>query len=78
VVAEIYKESKLAFSSMKGNRWIELSPRSTCAGDATGVLKTTRTQLEKQAGQNGHSIDTCLKYIQNHTFPHLEHRSTGP
>ena len=43
---QIYKASKLAFSDINRNWRLGLSP---CTGVATGLLKTPRTQLEKQA-----------------------------
>jgi len=60
-------QSKLAFSDVNRNRRFGQSPRSPCAGVATGLLKTPRTQLKKSR-QRWHSIDTCLKHIQNYNF----------
>ena len=60
-------QRQLAFSDINLNRRLGRSPRSPCAGVATGcVVKTPRTQLKKQAKRR--SIDTCLKRIQNHNF----------
>jgi len=63
VVEQTYKASKLAFFDINRNRKLGWSPY---AGVATGLLKTPWTQLKKQA--KWHSIDTCLKHIQNHNF----------
>jgi len=55
VVAYIYKASMLAFSDISRKRRLRLSPRSPCAGVATGLLKTPITQ-RKKTGKN----DTAL------------------
>jgi len=65
VVALIYKASKLAFSDINRYRRLWPSPRSPCAGTATGLLKTPRTQLKNR--QKWHSIDICLKHRSNKT-----------
>jgi len=49
VVAQVYKASKLTFTDINRNRRLGLSPTSRCAGVATVLLKTPRTQLKKQA-----------------------------
>jgi len=49
VVAQIYKASKPAFSDINRNRRLGLNPRIPCAGVDTGLFKTPRTQLKKQA-----------------------------
>jgi len=51
-VEQTYKASKVAFSDINCNRKLGRSPRSPCAGVATGLLKTPQTQLEKQAKNN--------------------------
>jgi len=50
-----YKASKVAFSDINHNRKLRRSPRNPYAG---GVA----------CRQKWHSIDTCLKHIQNHNF----------
>jgi len=69
-VGQIYKASKLAFSDINRNRRLRPSPRSPCAGVATGPLKTPRTQLKKRAKTTQHGYLSKIT-----TFPHLEHRS---
>jgi len=66
MVEQKYKASKLTFSYIKRDRKLGRSPRSPYAGVATGLLKTPRAQLKNS--QKWHSIDTCLKHIQNHNF----------
>jgi len=66
VVEQTYKASKLAFSDIKRYRKLGRSPRSPYAGVVAGLLKTPRTQFKNR--QKWHSIDTCLKHIQNHNF----------
>jgi len=51
-VVQTYKASKHAFSDINRNRKLGRSPY---AGVATGLLKTPRTQLEKQAKMTQHS-----------------------
>jgi len=67
LVAQIYKASKLVFSDIYRIRRLGLSPRSSCAGVVTGLLKLSRKQLWKNR-QIWHSNNTCLKHIQNHNF----------
>jgi len=55
-------QSKLAFSDINCNRRLGLSPRSPCAGVATGLLKTPITQ-HKKTGKN----DTALMSVLTHT-----------
>jgi len=40
--------------------------REPVSGVATALLKTPRTQLKNR--QKWHSLDICLKHIQNHNF----------
>jgi len=54
MVAQTYKASKLAFFDINRNRRLGQSPRSPYAGVATGLLKTSRTQLKKQAKMTQH------------------------
>jgi len=49
VVAQIYKATKLAFSNINRIRGLGLRPRSPCAGVGSGLWKTPKTQLKKQA-----------------------------
>jgi len=53
-VEQTYKASKLAFSDINCNQKLRRSPRSLCAGIATGPLKTPRTQLKRQAKMTQH------------------------
>jgi len=49
-------QSKLVFSDMNRNRRLRLSPRSLCAGVATGLLKTkTPITQRKKNRQKWHS-----------------------
>ena len=59
VVSQIHKGSKLLFSDVNRNRRLGLIPRRPCSGVATGLLKTSRTQLK--TGRN----DTALKPVSN-------------
>jgi len=70
VVAQIYKASKLPFSDINRNRRLGLSSRRPCAGVATGLLKTPKTQLK-----NDTALIPVLNTFKITTFPHLEHRS---
>jgi len=70
VVAQIYKASKLEFSDKDLNRRLGLSPRSPCAGVATGLLKTLKNR------QKWHSIDTCLNTFKITTFHILNTKVT--
>jgi len=63
-------QSKLAFSNINRNRRLGLSP---CAGVATGLLKTPRTQVK--IGKNDTVLIPVLSTFKIATFPHLEHRS---
>ena len=54
VLAQIYKASKLALSDTDLNRRLGFSSRRPCARVVTGLLKTPRTQLEKQAKMAQH------------------------
>jgi len=56
------------------NRRLRLTPRSPCAGVATGLLQTPRTQFKNK--QKWQSIDTCFKLnaFKITTFPRLEQR----
>jgi len=66
VVAQIYKASLLAFSDINRNQRLRISPRSPCSAVTTGLLKTSRTQHKNR--QKWHSVNTCLKHIQNHNL----------
>jgi len=50
----MYEAIKLVFSDINRNRRLWLNPWSPCAGFATGLLKTPRTQLKKQAKMTQH------------------------
>jgi len=65
-VEQTYKASMLAFSDINPNRSLGRSPRSPCAGVATGLLKTPWTRLKNR--QKWHSIDTCLKHSKSQLF----------
>jgi len=47
-------QSKLAFSDINRNQKLRRSPTSLYAGVATGLLKTPRTQLQKQEKMTQH------------------------
>jgi len=66
VAEQTYKASKVTFSDINRDRKLGRSPRSPYARVATGLLKTPWTQLKNR--QKWHSIDACLKHIQNHNF----------
>jgi len=61
-------QSKLTFYNINCNRKLGLSPMSPCAGVATALLKTPRTQ------HNHTVLIPVLNTFKIITFPHLEYR----
>jgi len=64
VEAQIYKASTLTLYNIYRNRRIRLSLRARVRSRNCSVKNTNTTKNR----QKWHSIDTCLKHIQNHNF----------